>query len=123
MMDTLDMSNLSNHENKSESAVSSVIDLLLASNFIPNINPRIDVFQTNLSHNFLTGKTSKDLAKFGGQLRFEKVGTNIKARVNSQTTYFYFLQGLGTDCVKGIASHDTRNIDSIKKTVDDLCCQ
>jgi len=121
MMDTLDMSHLSSHENKSELAIASVIDLLLESDFIPNINPRLDVFQTHLTQNSLIGKTSKDLAKLGGRLRFEKMGTNIKARVGSQTTFFYFLQGLGTDCVRGIASHNTRNIDSIRETVDGLC--
>lgn len=117
------MTSLSTQENTSDLAITTVIDLLLAAKFIPNEQARVKIFQNSSANNPLFGKSSKYLAKIGSRLRFEKVGTNIKATVSAKTTYFYFLQGFGTDCVKSIASHDTKNINSIKTTVDSLCVE
>lgn len=123
MMDALSMSSLPIQENTPDLAITSVIDLLLEAKFIPNEQARVEIFQNSSANNPLLGKSSKCLAKIGGRLRFEKIGTNIKATVSAKTTYFYFLQGFGTDCVKSIASHDTKNINSIKTTVDSLCVE
>lgn len=115
------MVNQSTRATKSELAMASVIDLLLASKFTQNGHTREEIVRIPTSKSPLLGKSGGELAKFGGRQRFGKPGTNIKATVGSRTTYFYFVQGLGDGCVKGIAMHDTKDIESIKKTVASLC--
>jgi hypothetical protein len=115
------MANQSTQENKSELALASVIDLLLAAKFIQNGHTREEIVRIPTAKSPLLGKSGGELAKFGGRQRFEKSGTNIKATVGIKTTYFYFVQGVGEGSVKGIATHNTKDIEAIKSTIASLC--
>lgn len=105
---------------KSQQNLALAINTLLNAGFALDGNTREEIVRMPTTKSPLFGKSGGELAKFGGRQRFVKTGTNIKATVGAKTTYIYFIQGTGKDCVKGIASHDTSDIESIRKTVESL---
>lgn len=105
---------------KSQQNLALVFDMLLKSGFALDGKTKEEIVRIPTTKSPLFGKSGGELSKFGGRQRFVKTGTNIRATVGAKTTYIYFIQGAGKDCVKGIASHDTGDIEAIRKTIQSL---
>lgn len=105
---------------KTEQAMADAIDALLCAGFEPDGQTREEVVRVPTKASPLLGLSGGELAKFGGRQRFAKAGTNIKATVGPRTTAIYRVVGAGLAGVRGIATHDTSDSETIRATVAGL---
>jgi hypothetical protein len=106
--------------NKSEEAMAAVIDMLLAAGFVPDGETRVVHVRIPTANSPVFGRSGGEMAKLGGRQRFVKQGTTIKATIGLRTTALYRSEGNGLNGVRGIATHDTKDLSAICAVVETL---
>lgn len=105
---------------RGEKEMGEVIQVLLDAGFIPDGATREEVVRIPTTKSPLYGGSGGELAKFGGRQRFIKVGTNIKATVGARTTALYRTEGKGLEAVRGIATLNTKDLESVRAMLSRL---